>query len=299
MKTILITGASGFFGKSLLEALHSSSEEFKVIGLYHVQCPQIVDSRFEWLKADLQDLSLHSQLMQKIRPTHCVHLAWYVPPQKFWTAWENIEWLNSSLSLFRAFAREKGKVFIGAGSLAEYDWATGVLDEEKTPLNPATLYGQCKKSLHEILLAARDAHYPETTILWPRIGYFFGEDEPQEKLIRKLIASIKNGLSMDLAAPDFSRPYAHVKYLGQALATLVMEDSLEDAAFNMSASIPYSLKEVVDFIQEYLSRSSTCINYDVYPSLPVKLTVKNQWLVDKGMGMPDTFFTDLKGMLAE
>lgn len=296
---ILITGASGFFGKSFVNALAQSTESFECFCVYKSNILRTSDKRFQWRQCDLLNIKETEQLIKSIKPTHLVHLAWHVPPQQFWTAFENMDWLTASINLFQAFCENDGKVFIGAGTLAEYDWANGILNEKETPLVPNTLYGQCKKSLYEILISTRNAHYPKTKIMWPRIGYFFGPYEPKEKLISKLIYNIREGLSIDLASADFKRPYAHVKYLGEVLAKLVMLDESKDAAFNLSASTSHPLKGIVDFMSTKLEKESSEIRYNMYPSIPERLVVKVDFLKSMNWEIPNTFFDDLELIIEE
>ena len=54
------------------------------------------------------------------RPTHLLHLAWYAEPGEYWTSPENLDWVEASLRLLRAFERRAGAVF--AGTCAEYEW---------------------------------------------------------------------------------------------------------------------------------------------------------------------------------
>jgi nucleoside-diphosphate-sugar epimerase len=298
-KKILITGASGFFGQSIIEALQKDKNNFEAICVSHTKPILFPDSRFQFTRCNLLDLKEEKELIHHYKPTHLLHLAWYVSPQKFWTAFDNLNWLNASINLFKSFGDNGGKVFIGAGSLAEYDWSSGVLDEVKTPLLPNTLYGQCKKSLLEILLSIRNTYYPETKIIWPRIGYFFGPNEPKEKLIPKLIESIKNGLPINLAAAEFKRPYAHVKYLGKVLTKVLIQADLKDTAFNMSASTSYPLGNIVDFVQAKLKKTFSETRYNAYPSAPEQLEVKTDFLKSINCEIPDTFFDDLAEIIRE
>jgi len=301
MTTFLITGASGFFGNSLLQALQKSKANGRFICLYNSQKNEINDPRFTWVKANLLDPSTHREVMKKFHPTYCVHLAWHVPPQNFWHAPENLEWLQASIHLFKEFCEAGGKVFMGAGSLAEYDWSSGILDEETTPLIPRSLYGQCKKSLYEILKVIRDTNYQSTTLLWPRIGYFFGQNEPPQKLISKVINRIKTGGALNLVSKDMKRPYAHVKYLGESLAYVLLNQQ-EDLAFNLSASHSYTLEEIIKFVGNIFDASPQNIVYDSYHTRsltpePLVLSVHTD-LLRKALGNPiaDTFFEDLQEM---
>ena len=301
MTTILITGASGFFGKSFLEALQKNKADLRFICLYNSQKKEINDDRFTWVKVDLLDLSTHKELMQKFNPTHCCHLAWYVPPQNFWHASENLEWLQASVHLFKEFCESGGEVFMGAGSLAEYDWSSGILDEGSTPLVPRSLYGQCKKSLYEILKIIRDTNYQSTTLLWPRIGYFFGENEAPQKLISKIISGIKMGTQLNLVSKDTQRPYAHVKYLGESLSYIFLNQQ-EDLVFNLSASQSYTLEKIVEFVSKIFDVMPKHVVYGSYTicslsSEPLLLDVRT-YLLRKNLGnsIPDTFFEDIREM---
>ncbi len=294
---ILITGASGFFGKSLIRALEKSMKGFECYCLYKTNAHALSDERFKWFHCDLLNLDKTTQLLSEIKPTHLVHLAWHVPPQQFWTATENIDWLRASTHLFKEFCKNNGQVFIGAGTLAEYDWTSGVLDENETLLAPQTLYGQCKKSLHEILLNLRKIHSAQTKIIWLRIGHFFGLEEPKEKLIPKLINCIKNDLPINLASKDFKRPYAHIRYFGEITEKLLSLNEITDLTFNMSTDHSYSLKEIADFIKQTLNKQSDKIMYDAYPSMPLNVSVNTDCLRKLGLHIPDTFFNDLTKMI--
>jgi nucleoside-diphosphate-sugar epimerase len=301
MKTVLITGASGFFGKSFIEALGQESlDDHQFVCIANIKTIEIQDPRFKVIQADLLDTTGHQALMEAIKPTHCVHLAWHVPPQDFWNAYENVEWLYASVSLFKAFCDTGGKVFIGAGTIAEYDWKTGILDEEKTPLMPNTFYGQCKKSLYEILTSIRNAHYKNTVLIWPRIGYFFGSSEPSLKLISRIIDSIKTSTLLKLVSKETRRPYAHVRYLGKVLAYLLLNQE-EDLVFNLSANTGYTLEEIVNYVNNKVLQSSAQVSYDAYntsSAQPITLEVKTLSL-EKILksNIQDTFFEDLKEMI--
>lgn len=302
MKTVLITGASGFFGRSVVEALKKTTHKAHFICLYRSKQYEINDPRFSWVETDLLDHTRHHELMAHYKPTDLIHLAWDVPPRDFWHSLKNVDWLYASISLFNAFCVNGGKKFIGAGSGTEYDWSAGVLDEQTTPLNPNTLYGECKKSLHAILQQIQKKNYEETILIWARIGYFFGPYEPQKKLISLIIDSLMNQTTLSLAAADISRPYAHVNYLGEALThALFHQHSAID--FNLSGSKGYRIKDIVDFIAETLQQQTDRVSYGVYKS-PTPESEKIIFNTDRlenviGYKIQDTFYDDLKRMIAE
>ena len=297
MKTILVTGASGFFGTSFLNALKKSTDQFKVFCIYVGQKGIVEDSRFIWIECDLLNMKSQQELIETLKPTHCMHFAWHVPPGTFWDSFKNIEWLYASATLFDFFCKNGGKVFVGAGSIAEYDWSSGVLDEEATPLNPATLYGESKKSLLIMLKKIRDRHLYQTVIIWPRIGYFFGENEPPEKLMSRLFTAISSGSTLRLTSANIKRPYAHVRHLGNILASLmfIVDD---DFIFNLSASCSYCLGDIVKNIATQLQKSTDTLLFNAYNSPvyePEELIILNKRLLQKSLAFQeDVFFDDLK-----
>lgn len=291
---ILVTGASGFFGKHLLAQLKKNKSNFEVMYTGHNANFFMDDPRFAQRKIDLHDENHFKELMSSFQPTHMVHLAWFVSPGDFWDSEENVKWLYSSINLFKEFCKNGGKFFIGAGTLAEYDWSKGVLDEENTLLNPSTLYGQCKKSLCEIICKYRNAYFPETKIIWPRIGYFFGPGEPKEKLISKIIYNLENNAPIDLATRDFSRSYAHVKYLTQVMEICLFKDWDTDFIFNLSSEYLYRLEDMINFVTKILSLEKVQANYGIYKVKPETLKIRIERMNNLGVSIEDTFFHDLE-----
>ena len=134
-KRVLVTGGSGFIGK------HTAPHQ--ALG-FEVDA---VSSR----DADLPGAEDRHALLDRLRPTHLLHLAWYVPPGKYWTSLENVRWLQASMDLIADFAASGGQRMVTAGTCAEYSWeGEGICREDDTPLRPASLYGTSKDALRRM-----------------------------------------------------------------------------------------------------------------------------------------------------
>ena len=117
MKTVLITGASGFFGKSVLRALKAGDEQDRYICIGHRHVLDRDDSRFEWVQTDLLKKDAICHLIETYQPSHIIHLAWFVEHGAFWHASLNVDWLWATTQLFDAFLKHGGRHFIGAGTI--------------------------------------------------------------------------------------------------------------------------------------------------------------------------------------
>jgi nucleoside-diphosphate-sugar epimerase len=246
MNKILVTGATGFVGRYVINWLKEFN--FEVVGTYYSTnlSSAKINSDIHFEKMDIFDEASCKNVLSKVKPTHMMHLAWAVPPREFWHSLENVNWLYASIKLFTNFCSQGGKHFIGAGTLAEYDWNYEVLDEETTPLNPHTLYGETKKSLYAIINTIKKFSFPDIKLSWARIGNFFGEEEPKDKLFSTLNRKIKNDEVITLLDKDLARDYAHVNHLAKTLARMAKLD--EDTVINVGGGKLVKIIDVVDHI---------------------------------------------------
>jgi nucleoside-diphosphate-sugar epimerase len=143
---VLVTGASGFIGSQCCHQLSALGYE-----VHAVSSKFQTDSAMQWHKVDLLDSQQIKELINKVKPTHLLHLAWYAEPGKYWTSIKNYHWVKASLTLFEEFYKSGGKRVVVSGSCAEYDWRFSNYYEDSTPLNPNNLYGVCKHSLQSML----------------------------------------------------------------------------------------------------------------------------------------------------
>src|SRR5262249_47292497 len=117
---LLITGATGFVGAACVRraselglATHAVARSFRGA------LPAGVTAH----AADLLDSEQASNLIDAVRPTHLLHLAWIATPGAYWTSPENERWTDASAHLLRRFAEQGGRRAVGAGRRARYDWA--------------------------------------------------------------------------------------------------------------------------------------------------------------------------------
>src|SRR5258706_14740282 len=119
-RRILVTGARGFIGRECLTRLSALDAELHALSTQSVSDAGGVT----WHQCDLLDSPAAVGLLQRIAPSHLLHLAWIAEPGVFWESPLNHRWLAASTVLFEAFYASGGKRVVAAGSCAEYAPAT-------------------------------------------------------------------------------------------------------------------------------------------------------------------------------
>ena len=143
MKKVLLTGATGFIGRSSIQLLIENG--YEVHAVFHIVQPSFKkECNLFWHQCDLFNAEQQKNLLIEVKPTHLLHFAWIATPGVYWTSFENIRWVQASLGLLMNFADQGGKRAVLAGTCAEYDWNCGYCSEELTPIRPQTLYGKSK-----------------------------------------------------------------------------------------------------------------------------------------------------------
>lgn len=232
MKRILITGGTGFIGRHAIPALLERGYEVHAIARNTDDLPDTVTAHAFDLLQDHQRLDA---LLAAIQPTHLLHLAWTVEPGKFWNAQDNHDWVEASQSLYSAFARNGGTRAVIAGTCAEYGWDNlsrdAVLHETRSPLTPATLYGQSKLGLFRDLesKAVKDG----VSLAWGRIFFLYGPGEKPGRLISDVIRALLNNQTIETTEGTQLRDFMHVADVAGAFAALC--DSDDTGAFNIAS----------------------------------------------------------------
>lgn len=234
---VLVTGAGGFVGRHCVDRL---AGEVHPVGREKRGA--------EWHVADLLDPGVVRELVRAVRPTHLLHLAWVTEHGAYWSSRENLDWMRASLDLFTEFRRAGGKRIVATGSCAEYEWSGGRCIEGTTPLEPSTLYGQCKLHLQQQLAAI--CGQAGISYAWARVFFLYGPHEDPRRLVPSVIGSLLRGERAACTHGRQLRDFMHVEDLAAALAALL--DSDVEGPINVASGLPVSLAEIVTTIAERL-----------------------------------------------
>lgn len=237
MKRVLLTGASGFIGQHCIAPLLQCGYEVHAVS----RLPPRRPSGAAWHAVDLLDPEAVRFLVDTVRPTHLLHLAWYVVPGKLITAPENFDWVTASFELVRRFAEAGGTRLAVCGSGYEYDWSYGYCTEGLTPCQPDTVYGACKHALHE-MVRSYAAGRPLSTA-WPRVFFLYGPQEHPQRLVSSVIQALLRGQPAACSHGRQIRDYLHVQDVADGLVAVL--DAAVQGAINVSSGRATTLREIV------------------------------------------------------
>jgi len=216
MKRVLVTGATGFIGRHTLALLGTAGYEVHGVSS---QPRAATHDGVEWHRADLLDIQRVNELMQSVRPSHLLHLAWVTKHGEYPASVENLNWVQTTIELMRGFSSCGGQRIAFAGTCFEYDFAYGCLSEELTPAVPATLYGNSKLAVGKILQSF--ANTSGLSAAWGRIFHLFGPSEDPRRFVPSIILPLMNRERAVCRNGDQLRDFLYVEDVASAFVALL------------------------------------------------------------------------------
>ena len=228
---VLVTGASGFVGRPLVEALARRGATVIAASRRRPADTGAAD----WIETDLL-ADDPADLVAAARAERLVHLAWTAAPGVYATDLGNVDWLAASVALGRAFLAAGGRRIVGVGSCLEYD-----VDEN----GPKLLYGACKQACRLALDGlARQA--PGASFAWPRIFFLLGRHDYPSRLAPSLARRLTAGEPVEVSSGRVERDFMDVRDCADAIAALALTDA--SGCFDIATGVSTRIHDLAEMI---------------------------------------------------
>jgi len=267
MKTILLTGATGFLGSHLLEALllhnydviitkRTMSDTWRINHLLH--------------KVNVYNTDVDS--INKIFTNNSVDVIIHMATlyRKFDNGQEVKEMVESNVSfpveLLEAAVRHGVKGFINSGTFFEYDCSVLPVNEN-AKLKPFNLYAKTKLSFETILATYSDL----LNIMTLRLFSPYGEKDNLKLIpmvIQKALSNERIELSDGLQKLDFIYAADITDAYIRALARMNEQHEANYKVYNIGSGACVSVREVVSIIEQQLGKT-----IDKYWGMPSKVDI--------------------------
>lgn len=249
--TVLLTGATGFVGRQVLQALGKHGVQVRVVIREGTQARLAV---LENVAKIIETSDLFSEnadwWAENCNGINTViHAAWYAEPGQYLQSAKNIDCLTGSLQLAKGAAKAGVRRLIGIGTCFEYDLTEGILSVE-TPLRPVTPYAGAKAAAFMALAQWLPAQGIE--FAWCRLFYLYGEGEDGRRLVPYLRAKLEAGEPAELTSGNQIRDFLDV---GQA-AKMIVEVALskQQGPVNICSGESITVRQLAEQIADEYGR---------------------------------------------
>ena len=293
MKTILITGFSGFVGPYLIKELFScTSENYKLIGLSRGKDvgKDLEGFPIEKLCVDLNDCDQIAKVLELYQPDFIIHLASNSSVAFSWT--EPVKSFQNNTNIFLNLIESVRNLnltcrILSIGSSEEY----GIVDKnniplkECAPLNPISPYAVARVSQELISKIYVDGYGLD--IVMTRSFNHIGPGQKETFVISsfaKQIVKIKRGLLKkgEVGNINVIRDFLDVRDVVKAYK-LLLERGKRGEIYNICRGEGHSLKEILVMMEEiadiniqYISKDSLQRNLDNPIIVGCNNKIKNQ-----------------------
>lgn len=254
---ILLTGGSGFVGRYVCHEMDKQKMEY--INLQRTGSPLQCTTQ-NMRKVDLLGREDLDRLLDDIKPTHLIHLAWYAEHGKFWESELNTLWNTATNRLVKSFIKSGGKHVFISGTCAEYDWRYGYCKEDITPTKPNSLYGIAKNTTRmtvELICQKYDVSFG-----WGRIFNPYGFGEAPQRLIPSLFRAFKDEIPPFGVNANCYRDFLHIEDVARAILACTKTKLLGEV--NISSGQPFLIKKLVERIAVIFNKNPNKI-LDIEP----------------------------------
>ncbi|MCI0710804.1 MAG: NAD-dependent epimerase/dehydratase family protein [Chloroflexi bacterium] len=246
--TVLVTGAAGFMGSHLVDALVNLN--FNVLAMDDLSggYRDNVNENAQFIEASVTDHETVNRMFAEHRPKYVYHLAAYAAEglSHFIRRFNYTNNLIGTVNLLNAAVNYDAEHFVFTSSIAVYGSAPPPMTEDMKP-QPEDPYGIAKYACEQDIHQVYDMFKLPYTIFRPHNVY--GERQNVADRYRNVIGIFMNQLMQGKALTIFgsgeqSRGFTYVGDVAPVLAQAPMNSDARNEIFNLGADTPVSVNEL-------------------------------------------------------
>lgn len=245
---VLVTGASGFLGSYLVADLVARGHEVSVLlrpGSSSWRLDETRD-RLHVIPGSLEALDGLRGPLAAFAPEAVVHMAWRGVAGADRNSPVQAANVSDTVGLAELAAAAGARIFVGAGSQAEYGPYDRAIREDDVP-RPTTLYGMAKLAAGS--MAMRFCEERGLRATWLRIFSTYGPRDADHWLIPSTIRNLRAGQHMALTACEQRWGFLHARDAASAFRLAITLDSAR-GIFNVGSPDAPPLRETVTRLRD-------------------------------------------------
>jgi UDP-glucose 4-epimerase len=275
LKTVLITGASGFVGNNLARYMLNQGHRLHLI--LRENC---ISWRLEDIKpyaeihlCDLCDQVKISTVVSQVKPDWIFHLAAYGAYSHQADLYKILQTnVLGTANLVKACLEVGFESFINAGSSSEYGFTDHAPTESASP-DPNSYYAVSKASSTMLLKYTSKAHGFRIQTL--RLYSVYGPYEDPSRLIPALIMNGINNRFPPLVNPDVARDFVYVDDVSRAFELAASVEKQEQwAVYNVGTGVQTTIGQVVEIAR----RTMGITEEPKWSSMPNRIWDTTSWV---------------------
>ena len=263
MKTILITGATSFIGKNLINFM---IDNYKIIAVVRVNSPKIntlpIHKNLSIVQLNMSEYEKLPQILNIKNLYVFIHLSWGgTRGSDRNNEVMQAESYKNSIATLQAAAKLGAKIFMSAGSQAEYGQHNSVITEDTMP-EPTTAYGKNKLKFYEYGMKFCDER--NIKFLEPRFFSLYGCGDYQGTLIMSMLDKMLKNEPCDLTDCTQKWNFLNIKDAVQGMKILIENKDVKPGAYNFASN---DTRELKSFILEMkaIAQSNSKLNFGAIP----------------------------------
>ncbi len=265
MKSVLITGASGFIGHHVINYLVKNHKHEYLIIATSSNIEKVRDEQWfnlvDYVPFDLTKMNSFDNYFEYFnKPDILIHLAWEGLPN-YKSLFHFEENLPRHYNFIKNLVQHGLSDITVTGTCFEYGMQEGCLTESLLS-NPSNPYALAKDTLRKFLEEFKKKH--PFSLKWVRLFYMYGEGQNPNSLFSQLDKALENGDAVfNMSGGEQVRDYLPVEQVAKNIVQIATKQNVE-GIINCGSGNPVTVKQMVE---DYLTTKNKSIklNTGFYP----------------------------------